>query len=337
MLTTTLVRGAVAVLALTSGVLAGGGTAIVSTRGDTNIVYLCGETGKEVARFDAGLGAHEIAVSPDGKTAVGSAYGSGAGHKSPDQRLFVMDVDARKVVRVIDLGAEHQRPNDMVFLADNRRVVVTSEVNRSVIVVDTESGEIVSTVKHGEPGGHMLAVSADGSRCFVPCVPNGKVVVIDVAKGEVIGTLDAAVGAEGVAVSPDGKRLWVANNRSQSVSVFDVEKMELVTTIASDGFPFRARFTPDGARVVISHPMTHEVRVYDAKANELVTKIRVGAEESETAPTSICLNADGSRCYAVCAATGEVAVIDLKELKVVTLAPAGPIADGLAWTGREVG
>lgn len=333
--TTTLVRGAAAVLAIASSVFAGGGTTIVSTRGDTNIVYLCAETGKELARFDAGIGAHEIAVSPDGKTVVGSAYGSGQGHKTPDQRLFVIDIAAKEVVRTIDLGAEHQRPNDMVFLADNRRLVVTSEVNRSVIVVDTETGEIVSTVKHGEPGGHMLAVSADGSRCFVPCVPNGKVVVIDVAKGAVIGTLDAAVGAEGVAVSPNGNRLWVANNRSQSVSVFDVEKMALVTTIASDGFPFRARFTPDGERVVISHPMTNELRVYDAAKHELVAKIRIGVDETETAPTSICLNADGSRCYAVCAATGEVAVIDLKERKVLTITPAGPEADGLAWTARE--
>lgn len=332
----TLLRAALVSLALAASAVAGHGTVIVSTRADTNIVYLCAETGSELARFDAGIGAHEIAVSPDGRTAVGSAYGSGKGHATPDYRLFVIDIEAKEVTRIIDLGVDHPRPNDLAFLPDNRHILVTSEVNRSVIKVDTHTGDTVATMRHAEPGAHMLAVTADGTRCFVPCVPHGKVVVIDVNKGEVTGTLQAAVGAEGVAVSPDGKRLWVANNRSQSISVFDTDKMELIATIPSDGYPFRARFSPDGNRVVISHPMTHEIRVYDAHQNELLTRIRVGPEESETAPTSICLNKDGTRCYAVCAATGEVAVIDLTELKVIALTPAGPIADGLAWTSKSM-
>ena len=312
-----------------------GGTAIVSARADNAIVYIDGDDGRERARFDAGLGAHEIAVSPDGKTAVGSAYASGEGHKTPDQRLFVIDLAAKKVLRVIDLGGEHQRPNDMAFLPDNRHLLVTSEVNRSVLKVDTAEGKIVSVVAHGEPGGHMLALSGDGSRCFVPCVPNGRVVVIDVVKGEVVGRMDAAVGAEGVAASPDGSRLWVANNRSQSISVFDARELKQVATLASDGFPFRARFAPDGKRVVISHPMAHEVRVYDAEKNELIGTVRVG--EGETAPTSIALSGDGTRCFAVCAATGEVATIDLREMRVLSITPAGGGADGLAWTAWDAG
>jgi YVTN family beta-propeller protein len=311
-------------------------TVVVSTRGDNAIVYLNGATGQEIGKFDGGLGAHEIAVSPDGKLAIGSAYGSGEHHKTPDQRLFLIDIAARKVVRVIDLGEEHKRPNDLVFMPDNRHVLATSEGSRSVVKVDTAEGTIVQVYAHGEPGGHMMAVAPDFGRAYVSCVPGGLVAVIDLKSGEVVSKVKTAPGAEGIAVSPDGKRVWCANNRSQSISVIDTGTMEVVETIKSEGFPFRVRFTPDGSRVVITHPMADKVRVFDAATCALVADIPCADQGRERAPTSVAVSQDGARAFVVCAASDEVAVIDLKGMKLESATAAGPDADGLAVTPLDV-
>ena len=308
------------------------GTVVVSTRGNTNIVLFDAASGREVGRFDAGIGAHEIACSPDGRTAVGSAYGSGERHRTPDQRLFVIDLPGRRVERVIDLGAEHVRPNDLVFYLDGRHVLCTSEVKRSLIRVDVTEGRIAQEFPFGLPAGHMLAATTAVDRAFVPSVRDGKVAVIDLKTGASLATIDAAFGAEGVACSPDGKRVWVANNRSNSITVIDAEKLAASSTFAAEGFPFRVRFTPDGARVLIAFPQANEVRVFDAATNAVAGTVTMPGDGQGPGPTSIAAAPD-SRHAAACVPSQEtVVLIDAIDSRVITPMWAGPDPDGLAWS-----
>ena len=50
--------------------------------------------------------------------------------------LTVIDLPSLSIERTIDLG-EYRRPHGAAFLPDGRRVVVTAEVNASVVVVAT--------------------------------------------------------------------------------------------------------------------------------------------------------------------------------------------------------
>ena len=52
-------------------------TLLVSNRGDATVQLIDTETGETVSTIKAGVGAHEFAVSPDGRVIVGSCYGSG--------------------------------------------------------------------------------------------------------------------------------------------------------------------------------------------------------------------------------------------------------------------
>lgn len=308
------------------------GTIIVSTRGDTHIVLFDGATLTRSARFDVGLGAHEIACSPDGALAVGSAYGSGPKHQTPDRRLFVINLAERAVARVIDLGEDHPRPNDMVFDPDGRHVLCTSEVRKSLIRVDVQDGKVVHEYPYGVRAGHMLAATADRSRAFVPSIPDGIVTVIDLATGKVAGSVPAAFGAEGIACSSDGSRVWVGNNRSNSISVIDGQALAPIDTFEAEGFPFRLRFTPDDSRVVVSFPMAGEVRVYNEKARHIEAVITVGDEPSRGAPTSLALSPDARFVATTCDNLGTVAVLDLNDSTTAAMLDAGPTPDGLAWS-----
>lgn len=300
-------------------------TLIVSNRGDSTVRFFDTTSRAQVAEVDAGVGAHEFAVSPDGRIIVGSCYGSGPQHQLPDRRLLVLDLHALDEPRLIDLG-DNPRPNDLRFLPDSDVVLVTSEVRAQVLEVDVSEGAIVERLPHGELGGHMLALSPDGTRVYVPCVGSGKVKVIDRATDAVVATIDTAHGAEGVDISPDGKRLWVACNRSSVIKIIDTDTHQVVQTIEADGFPFRVRCTPDGKSVVVSHPMANQVRIYNAADGAELARIPLEGGQ----PTSIALSPDGARAYIVCGAVSRIAEIDLNQRAVSHWYETGPGPDAIA-------
>ena len=317
---TLLVAGAVALAV--APVFAG--TLVVSNRGDNTVGFYDTETRELVEAVDAGVGAHELAVSPDGRTALGSCYGSGPRHQVEDRRLVVVDIASRTVRPPITL-ADDPRPNDLRFLPDGRHALVTSERRNRVVRIDVETGEVAGALEHGRPAGHMMALSPDGARAYVSCVVPGGVVALDVAGDAEPVYVGTAQGAEGIDVSPDGETLWVANNRAGTISVIDTDAMEVTRTLAADGFPFRVRFTPDGERVVVSHPMANEVRVYDARSGATLASVSVPG-----GPTSLAVCPGGRRVYAVCAGASKVAEIDVVAGRVAHWFETGPIPDGLA-------
>jgi len=310
-----------------------GGTLIVSNRGDETVQLIDTETGETVRTIEAGAGAHEFAVSSDGRWAVGSCYGSGPGHQTPDTRLMVLDLaDLESGVRMIELG-DHPRPNDMRFLPDGKTVAVTAEVSQSILLVDVVAGKVLHEAHFGEKAGHMMALSPDGGTAYVPCVVSGRTLAVDLSEGAdpvVVGVAETAFGAEGVDLSPDGSELWVACNRSSKVFVIDAASMGVEATIEADGFPFRVRWTPDGEWVAIAHPMSDEVRFYDASEREAVWAAPMQGGQ----PTSLAVSSDGRFVYAVCGASSKIAEIDLKSREVSRWFATGLMPDGLGYSKR---
>lgn len=321
---------------------ASAGLIVVSTRGDGRVLLLDPDTGATVATIEAGIGLHEIACAPDASLAVGSAYGSGPQHSVPDRRLCVVDLArvgaaqpgmpslSSTIDLVTEAGVEHPRPNDLAIRPDGRRALVTSEVRDALLEVDLVERRIVREIPHGVAAGHMLAVTPDWKRAFVPGVRDGTVAVIDLDAGTVVARIPTAVGAEGIACSPDGRHVWVACNRAGSITAIDAVGLTPIETFSCEGFPFRVRFTPDGRSVLVSCPQAGVVRVYD-----VASRTQRGAIATEAMPTSLAVEPGGTRACVVAAATGTVQILDLVGLKVERTIPAGPQADGLAWSAAR--
>jgi len=347
------------------------GHIIVSTRGDSALVLIDPVSFRAYGRLEAPVGLHEIAASPDGRRAIGSAYGSGPRHQTPDQRLLVINLpdnnpatdDAMTLGALIDLGTANVRPNDLAFFPDNRHVLCTSEVAQTVLKIDVDAaGEggqdaapdyeatpsgptapppaaagtapvpIVETYSFGARAGHMLAVSRDFTRCYVPSVADQTVSVIDLTTGEVLAAPIAGQGAEGIAAAPDNSAVWIACNRGESIAILDPATNTIAHTFASAGFPLRLRFTPDSAFVVVSYPVANQVRVFDAATRELV---KTFGFPPDSAPTSIAVSPDGRLLAVVCAGIEAVAILDLRTGQILSHNSVGPVPDGLAWAPAQ--
>lgn len=327
------------------------GHIVVSTRADGSIVLIDPATFRVSHRELAPVGLHEIAASSDGRLVVGSAYGSGPRHQTPDQRLLVVTLpdldprtdDAPSIGPMINLGAANVRPNDLVFLPADTRLVCTSEIARTLLIVDIDEAlnatpdpdtrevgaeAIASTIPIQARAGHMVAVSPNGARAFVPSVSDRTVTTVDLGSGQILATTVAGDGAEGIAASPDGSTVWVSCHRAESLAIIDAATGHRTHTLDCPGYPFRVRFTPDATRVVVSCPGDNRVRIFDAASRVLVHTIEMG---EGTLPTSIAVSPDGALAAVVCGSADAVSIIDLAEGQVLARVQVGAIPDGLAW------
>ncbi len=304
---------------------------VVSNRDDETIQIFDASTKETIATYNVGVGAHEFAVSPNGRFVVGSCYGSGPGHRIPDNRLLIVDLQSPEKPRLIDLG-DNPRPNDLRFVDGNTIVGVTSEQQNGILFVDIESGEIAREVHHGVTAGHMVAFSPDRMRAFVPSVRTGELAIVDVADDAdpiLVKSIMVGAGAEGVDISPDGKHVWTTCHQAGRIAIVDTARLEIEQTIEANGFPFRVRITPNGKTAIVSCPGANVIRLYDTATFELKGEI----ETPGGVPTSIAVSNDSNSAYIICGQIMKIAVVTLgSEPKVTHWLETGNTPDAIAYS-----
>lgn len=290
-------------------------------------------TGERRVTFETGIGPHEIEISPDGRYAVVSNYGS---RDEVGNSLTVIDWPAGEVARVVDLG-ENARPHGMAFLPDGR-IVVTTEASDSVLVVDIEKGEVLERITVGEGVAHMVAAGPDGRFAWVTNISAGTLEKIDLASGRVVGIRDTGAGAEGVAVAAGGDEVWVTNRADDTVSVIDAETLEVLATLDSEGFPIRIAITPDGRHALVTNARAATLSVFDIDTRERVATVQVADPEGDyqetllgddALPIGIEIHPDGKRAFIAVSGGNHLAVIDTSAWEVIDRWTTGREPDAL--------
>jgi len=90
------------------------------------------------------------------------------------------------------------------------KVYVSNEKGNTVSVLDSDSKEVIKTIKVGQrPRG--ITISKDGKFLYVCASDDDTVEIIDTATDEIVGSLPSGPDPELFVLSPDGKMLYVAN------------------------------------------------------------------------------------------------------------------------------
>ena len=342
---TLLARAAAALAAaLLLSLPAGAATLLVGNKAEATVSLIDLPSGKVVATLPTGEGPHELAVSPDGRTALVADYGTGP---RPGRTLTVIDVPAAKVAKTIDLGAP-RRPHGLAWL-DGRRALVTAEESGALLVVDVEAGTVEREIATGQEVSHMVAVQPGGNRAFVANIGSGTVTAIDLAAGKKLADVKTGEGAEGVEVSPDGRWVWVTNREAGTVTVVDAATLAVVATVEVPGFPIRAKATPDGKRVLVSAARTGDLAVLSTADRKLERRVDfglravaaegrlLGAFGTSSVPIGIVVDPDGRHAYVAHANADKIAVLDLATWKVTATFAAGKEPDGMAFSPLAAG
>jgi YVTN family beta-propeller protein len=295
---------------------------LVLNKSDATLAFIDPESGKTHATVATGEGPHEVEISSDGRVAFVSNYGA----RIPGHTLSVIDVDARKEAKRVELG-ELRRPHGLSFI--DGHLFVTSEEARRVARFDPRAQQIDWTFETGQLGTHMVLASRDGTRLFTSNIGSNSVSIIERGPGGEWRQRLVGVGAgpEGLDLSPDGRYLWSAHSRDGGMSIIDTASAKVVHTFdAKTQRSNRVKFTTDGRLVLVSDLTGGELAIFDAPGRTERARLKVGRS-----PTGILVAPDGEYAYVAVSGENYVAVIDLKKLSVARTIATGNEPDGMAW------
>jgi len=305
-------------------------TLLVVNQVDTTVSLVDPASGRQVATIaekTTGVHGHEIAASADGRTAFVPIYGStGVGKPGIDgHEMLVIDLPSRAIVADIDFG-RGVRPHYPLLDPLSGMLYVTTELDKTVTIVDPRTRKIVGTVPTGAEQSHMLAISHDGKRGYTANVGPGTVSVLDLEGRKTIAVIPVSGEVQRIAVSADDKLVFTADQTKPQLAVIDASTNKVKTWVPLPGLGYGTAATPDGRWLLVAIPSTNQVAVVDLGSMQVTRRIDVAK-----APQEILIRPDGKVAYVSCAGSGQVAAIDLAQWNVQKEIDAGKFADGLAW------
>ena len=304
------------------------GFLIAALKGAHSVAIVDPEADKQVAVIDeTGVTVHEVIASPDGQTIYAPIYGnSGVGKPGTDgQTLVAIDVSSRKVVNTLDFG-HGVRPHCPLFGPTDGMLYVTTELDKTISIIDPKTLKIVGTIPTGQPESHMLALSHDGTRGYTANVGPGTVSVLDIAERKMLKVIPISGETQRISVSMDDKMVFTSDQTKPQLAVIDTATNEVKHWVKLPGKGYGTAPTPDGHWLVIAVPAAKQVAIVDLRTMEVAHTIDV-----PKAPQESLVRPDGKMAYVSCDASNQIAAIRTSDWKLDKLIDVGKGVDGLAW------
>ncbi len=301
---------------------------LVAQKGDRSLAIVDPAQAKVIADVaENGITGHEVAGSPDGRLAFVPIYGnSGVGRPGTDgKNIVVIDVAAHKIVGNIQFD-HGVRPHCAVFGPTDGLLYVTTELDKTVTIIDPKTLKIVGAIPTGQPESHMLALSHDGRRGYTANVGPGTVSVLDIKARKTLAVIPVSGNTQRIAISNDDRWVFTADQTAPRMAVIDTTTNSLKTWVKLDGLGYGSAPTADGRWLLMPIPDENEVDVIDLQTMTVARTVAVGKN-----PQEVLVRPDGKFAYVSCISSNQVAEIDLGTWKVTRMIATGSGTDGLSW------
>ncbi len=283
----------------------------------------------ELSNLELPARPHEVAISPDHRTAYVSVYGSGVygNNPDPDHRIVVIDLGARQVTATWDVSPHHGAHG----LAVDRegRLYVSCDASGTVAVV-ASNGSVEGAIEVGSKGNHMITMLPDGSRLYSENEDQAAFVsVMDPRARRRVGEVPIPGGALGLCASSDGRQVLVADGGEPVVIVIDTSVNKVVDRVRLDGYAHpaqRIRCSPNGRHVVVTADQEPLATVMSATDLQAHTTFEVAP-----GPMGVAFQPDGKTALVANHGSGRVTVVDLEAARPVHEFPLGVGVETLAF------
>lgn len=290
------------------------------------------QSGAELAKIaEGGFAGHEVAASPGGRFAYVPIYGDGnAGTPGTDGREVVkIDLTTRRVVGEYEFD-HGVRPHAAVLNPHDGLLYITTELDRTVSIINPETMTLVGEIPTGASLSHMLVISRDGRFGYVSDIAPGGVSVLDLRARKLLAVVPVSAKTQRIALSADDRTIFTADQTTPRVAVIDAATRQVTGWIALPAAGMGLTPTADGRWLLVAIESTSQVAVIDLQAMKVVRAI-----DLPQYPHEIVMSPDGRSAYVSCSVTGEVAALRVGQWNVLWRTRSGPFVDGLAWAGHE--
>jgi DNA-binding beta-propeller fold protein YncE len=308
------------------------GLLLVANKGSHSLGIIDPALGRQIADIpEGGVTGHEIATSPDGRTAYVPIYGnSGVGQPGTDgANMVVIDLPSRTVTHVVEFG-KGVRPHLPVFGPKNGLLYVSTELEKSISIIDPVTLKIVGSVPTGQEQSHMFAITHDGHHAYTANVGPGTVSLLDLDARKVLAVIPVSGQVQRISLSIDDTMAFTSDVTKPQLAVIDTSNNKIKSWIPLPGLGYGSAATADGHWLVLALPLIHQVALIDLTTLKVARTIDVPVK-----PQEVLISPDNRVVYVSCDETGKIAEINLAQWKVERTIDAGPGADGLAWASAH--
>jgi len=279
---------------------------------------------------EGGTTGHEVVTSPDGRLAYVPIYGnSGVGRPGTDgSKIVVIDIAAQKVVGNVDFG-HGVRPHMPVFGPKDGLLYVTTELERSITVIDPKTLTIVGSIPTGQAESHMLTLSHDGQRGYTANVGPGTVSVLDIPGRKLVKVIPVSANTQRISISMDDRWVFTADQGKAQLAVIDTRTNEVSRWIPLEGIGYGTAPTLDGRWLLVTMPAINKVAVVDLTTMKVVRTVDTPAD-----PEELLAQPGGKTAWVSCVGSHTVAELDLATWTITRKIVMGKNSDGIAWAGR---
>ena len=115
---------------------------------------------------------------------------------------------------------------------------VTTELDKSVSIIDPKTFKIVGSVPTGQEQSHMLVLSKDGSRGYTANVGPGTVSVLDMKARKTLAVIPISKDTQRISISRDNSMVFTADQTRPQIAVIDTatNKLEMWVPIPAIGY-----------------------------------------------------------------------------------------------------
>lgn len=191
------------------------GTVLVVNKGDRTLALVDAQTMKVVDVIELSGPGHEVAAHPELPIAYVPIY-SNAPVGAPGTDCSTIDVidlvgGRRRTTSELNVPC---RPHCAMFGSDGL-LYVTTEVTKTVTVLNPATLSVVRTLNTGHAQSHMLALSPDGTRGYTANVRPGSISEIDLESGTLLRTIEIASEINRITLSADGSFAFTADQHQR--------------------------------------------------------------------------------------------------------------------------
>ena len=171
-----------------------------------------------------------------------------------------------------------------------------------------------------------LKVDSEAHRLYLS--HGTKVEVIDLDKGSVVGTIENTPGVHGIALAPKLGRVFTSNGQENKASIVDLKTLKTINKVTTGANPDSILYERVQNEVYTFNGKGKSATVFEPESGKVIATIDLGGK-----PEYAVTDSQAGRAYVNIEDKSEVAVIDLKNHKVVS---RWPIAPGEAASGMAI-
>jgi YVTN family beta-propeller protein len=286
-----------------------GPIAYVVNSGDGTVTPIDLATGVTETPIPVGADPTSIAITPDGRTAYVTNYGSSC-PGSCTVTPIDLSTDTAEQPITVDNGANSVAVTPDGAMAFDVDAASSTGNIYPIDVATNTAGTAIAT--NANP--YAVAISPNGSTAYVS---NPPVTSIEPSEVLPVNVTNDSVGspitvggtnsdASGLAITPDGTTLYVADSGSESIVPVDLSTQTAGSPISVGTDPVAVAVTPSGTTAFAVVAGSNSVVPIDTASETAGTPIQVG-----DSPSAAAVNPDGSTLYVTNSADDTVTPIDI--------------------------